>query len=188
VSSPNDFNARVIEEFRANQGRVGGPFQGSTMLLLTTTGARSGQGRTSLVMYMADGERMIIVGSNSGAGTHPGWFHNLLASPRARVEVGIEEFPVRAEVLEGDERERFWEQLIARAPGCAVAQHHPTRRIPPVALSREADQFSLDFLTKLRGYWWHRVRVGERPQLGLHVRALTAGTPGAPATKSFKVT
>ncbi len=132
----SNFNQSVIEEFRANGGRVGGNFQGATLLLLKTTGAKSGEPRTTPLMYMADGERLIIVGSAAGADTHPAWFHNLMASRRARAEVGADEFDVRAELLAGEEHERLWQKLTARAPGFAQYQEKTARRIPLIALSR----------------------------------------------------
>lgn len=135
----SNFNQSIIEEFRANAGRVGGNFQGSTLLLLKTTGKKSGEPRTTPLMYMADGERMIVIGSAAGADTHPAWFHNLMAKGRALVEVGTEELPVRAELLAGEERRRLWGKLTARAPGFADYQQKTTREIPLIALSRDGD-------------------------------------------------
>lgn len=135
----SNYNERIIEEFRGNAGRVGGSFQGATLLLLTTKGARSGQPRTTPLMYMADGERFIVVGSAAGASKHPAWFHNLVARPQVRVEVGTDEFPVRAEVLEGEERQRLWDRLITQAPGFADYQRNTARQIPLIALTSEAD-------------------------------------------------
>ncbi len=136
----NNFNQSVIDEFRANAGRVGGNFQGSTLLLLKTTGKKSGEPRTTPLMYIADGERMIVIGSAAGADNHPAWFHNLMAKVRAVVEVGTEELPVRAELLTGDEHQRLWEKLIAARPGFAEYQQRTSRKIPLVALSRDGDQ------------------------------------------------
>src|ERR1035438_3337396 len=84
----NDFNRAIIDEFRANGGKVGGPFEGAPVLLLTTTGAKSGERRTTPVMYLPDGERMAIFASKAGAPTNPAWYHNLVANPSASVEVG----------------------------------------------------------------------------------------------------
>ncbi|MDQ6636973.1 MAG: nitroreductase family deazaflavin-dependent oxidoreductase [Candidatus Dormibacteraeota bacterium] len=136
----NNFNQSVIDEFRASAGRVGGNFQGSTLLLLKTTGKKSGEPRTTPLMYIADGERMIVIGSAAGADNHPAWFHNLMAKGRALVEVGTEELPVRAELLTGDEHQRLWEKLIAARPGFAEYQQRTSRKIPLVALSRDGDQ------------------------------------------------
>ena len=88
----NDWNSKIIEEFRANGGKVGGPFEGAPLLLLTTTGAKSGQRRTSPLMYMPDNNRMIIFASKAGAPTNPDWYHNLVAHPEATIEVGTETF------------------------------------------------------------------------------------------------
>ncbi|HYB24700.1 MAG TPA: nitroreductase/quinone reductase family protein, partial [Solirubrobacteraceae bacterium] len=103
----NDFNAAVIEEFRAHGGRVGGMFEGAPLLLLTSTGAKSGQRRTTPVVYLPDDDRMVIFASKAGAPTHPAWYHNLLANPSATVEVGTETVTVRARVAEGEERDRL---------------------------------------------------------------------------------
>src|ERR1041384_1176540 len=97
-----DFNTAIIEEFRANGGKVGGPFEGAPMLLLHTTGAKSGQARTNPVVYLADGDDLVVFASKAGAPTNPDWFHNLRANPDARVEVGTEAFDVRARVAEGE--------------------------------------------------------------------------------------
>jgi deazaflavin-dependent oxidoreductase (nitroreductase family) len=132
----NDFNAAIIEEFRAHGGRVGGPFEGAPLLLLTSTGARSGQPRTTPVMYLPDGERMVIFASKAGAPTHPAWYHNLLADPSATVEVGTETLPVRARVAEGEERDDLYARQAERYPQFADYAQKTTRRIPVVVLER----------------------------------------------------
>jgi deazaflavin-dependent oxidoreductase (nitroreductase family) len=132
----NDFNAAIIEEFRTHGGRVGGPFEGGTLLLLTSTGAKSGQSRTTPVVYLPDGERMVIFASKAGAPTHPAWYHNLLANPTASVEVGTEKFDVNARVAEGEERERLYQSQISRMPQFADYQQKTTRQIPVVVLER----------------------------------------------------
>ncbi len=97
----SDFNRAIIAEFRSNGGRVGGPFEGAPLLLLTSTGAKSGAQRTTPVVYLPDGERMVIFASKAGAPTHPGWYHNLLAHPAASVEVGTETVAVQASEVTG---------------------------------------------------------------------------------------
>ncbi|MFB4279330.1 MULTISPECIES: nitroreductase family deazaflavin-dependent oxidoreductase [unclassified Nonomuraea] len=135
---PNEFNQQIIDEFRANEGRVGGMFEGSPLVLLTTTGARSGKPTTTPVMYLADGDRYVIIASNAGADNHPAWYHNLRATPEARVEVGTEEFGVKAEFVEGEERDELYARMVALAPGFAEYEAKTTRRIPVVALLRTA--------------------------------------------------
>jgi deazaflavin-dependent oxidoreductase (nitroreductase family) len=140
VSDPSEaareFNRGVIEEFRANQGRVGGPFEGAPMMLLTTTGAKSGQARTSPVVYTRDGERFVIVASKAGAPTHPDWYHNLVANPEVIVEVGEDTFSARAVVTAGEERARLYEAHAALMPNFAEYARNTTREIPVVALER----------------------------------------------------
>jgi deazaflavin-dependent oxidoreductase (nitroreductase family) len=140
VSDPSEaareFNRGVIEEFRANQGRVGGPFEGAPMMLLTSTGAKSGQARTSPVVYTRDGERFVIVASKAGAPTHPDWYHNLVANPEVIVEVGEDTFSARAVVTAGEERARLYEAHAALMPNFAEYARNTTREIPVVALER----------------------------------------------------
>jgi deazaflavin-dependent oxidoreductase (nitroreductase family) len=132
----SDFNSRIIEEFRANGGKVGGPFEGAPVLLLTCTGARSGAQRVNPMMYLDDGERLYVFGSKAGAPTNPDWYHNLVAHPQATVEVGEERFDVTASVLTGAERDKIYEQQAALYPGFAEYQAMTTRTIPVVALER----------------------------------------------------
>ncbi|TWF82949.1 nitroreductase family deazaflavin-dependent oxidoreductase [Kitasatospora viridis] len=132
-------NQLVIDEFRSAAGVVGGDFEGVPLLLLTTTGARSGEPRVMPMTYLADGERLVVFAANGGRPNHPGWYHNLLADPAARVEIGTEAFPVTATVLEGSERERLWAQQLVRTPYFEGFQERAgDRRIPIVALTREA--------------------------------------------------
>lgn len=138
MSEMEDFNRKVIEEFRANEGSVGGPFEGASVLLLTSTGARSGESRTTPVMYLADGERMVIFASKAGADTHPAWYHNLVANPIATVEVGADTFEVEAIVTEGEERERLFRQQAELSPQFAEYEKKTTRQIPVVALQPRA--------------------------------------------------
>jgi deazaflavin-dependent oxidoreductase (nitroreductase family) len=129
-------NQGVIDEFRATGGMVGGDFAGVYLLLLTTTGARSGERRTMPLTYQRDGERWVVFAANGGRESQPGWYHNLLADPSATVEVGTESFEVTAVVTEGAERERLWNQQVARAPYFAGFQKQSGRVVPVVALTR----------------------------------------------------
>ena len=132
----SDFNQTIIAEFRANGGKVGGPFAGSTMLLLTTTGAKSGQPRISPLVYTADGDTLVVIASKRGAPTNPDWFYNLVANPVVTVERGTEQFQARATVPEGAERERLFTQAATQMPGFAEYQRKTTRTIPVVVLER----------------------------------------------------
>ncbi|MET8984319.1 nitroreductase family deazaflavin-dependent oxidoreductase [Nonomuraea wenchangensis] len=136
----NDFNQQIIDEFRANEGRVGGPFEGSPLLLLTTTGARSGRQVTTPVMYLPDGERYVIIASNAGADNHPAWYHNLRAHPVATVEVGTDTFQAKAVPVEGEERDQLYARMVAVAPGFADYERKTSRRIPVLALNPESAQ------------------------------------------------
>jgi deazaflavin-dependent oxidoreductase (nitroreductase family) len=135
-SNPNDFNQQVIAEFRANGGKVGGPFAGSPMLLLTTTGAKSGQSRTTPLVHTMDGDRIVIIASKGGAPTNPDWYHNLVAHPTATVEMGTEKFQAQARIAEGEERQRLYDQQATLMPGFAEYQKKTTRQIPVVILER----------------------------------------------------
>jgi deazaflavin-dependent oxidoreductase (nitroreductase family) len=130
----SDFNSAIIAEFRAHGGKVGGPFEGAPLLLLTTTGARSGQPRTTPVMYLPHGEQMVIFASKAGAPTNPAWYHNLMADPSATVEVGTSTVEVEARVAEGEERDRLYEQQARMRPQFADYAQKTTRRIPVVVL------------------------------------------------------
>jgi deazaflavin-dependent oxidoreductase (nitroreductase family) len=130
----SDFNDKVIEEFRANEGKVGGPFEGAPVLLLTSTGAKSGQRRTTPVVYQRDGERMVIFASKAGAPENPAWYHNLCANPTATVEVGGDTLEVEAIVTAGDERERLFRRQTELMPQFAEYEQKTTRQIPVVAL------------------------------------------------------
>ncbi|NBE99557.1 nitroreductase family deazaflavin-dependent oxidoreductase [Nonomuraea sp. KC401] len=132
----NDFNKQVIEEFRANEGRVGGMFEKAHLLLLTTTGARSGKRSTSPLMYMPDGDRQVVIGSAGGGDKHPAWYHNVRAHPKVTVEVGSETFEAEAVAIEGEERDQLYARMVAQAPQFAEYEDKTTRRIPVVALVR----------------------------------------------------
>ena len=133
---PNDFNAKIIAEFRANGGKVAGQFEGAPMVLLHTVGARSGEERVNPLVYQADGDRIAIFGSKAGAPTHPAWYHNLLANPDVTVELGPDTVPMRARVAEPDERERIWSRQKEIMPGFADYEANTTRVIPVVFLER----------------------------------------------------
>jgi len=132
----NAWNRQIMEEFHANAGKVGGPFEGIPLLLLTTTGARSGQRRTTPVGYMPDGDRLAIFATRGGLPTNPSWYYNLVAHPEATVEVGTETFEVTAVVLTGEERDRLYARQVERAPVFAEYQAKTTRKIPVIALHR----------------------------------------------------
>ncbi len=139
MAESNDWNSKVIAEFRANGGKVGGPFEGAPLLLLTTTGAKSGQRRTTPLVYMPDSNSMIIFASKAGAPTNPDWYHNLVAHPQATVEVGTETFDVTATVTTDEERDRLYALQAQRNPGFAEYQAKTTRKIPVIALKRRED-------------------------------------------------
>ncbi len=132
----NAFNRRLIEEFRANGGKVGGMFAGAPLLLLTTIGAKSGQPRVAPLAYTTDNGRLVIIASKGGAPTNPDWFHNLRANPDVTVEVGTDTFAARATIPEGTERQRLFDQMAAQMPDFAEYQRNTTRKIPVVVLER----------------------------------------------------
>jgi deazaflavin-dependent oxidoreductase (nitroreductase family) len=130
----NDFTARLIAEFKANDGRVGGPFENSRLLLLTTTGARTGQAHTAILGYYPDGDRVLVVGSAGGSPKHPDWYHNLLANPEVGVDLGRCKYRATAVVLGGAERDEVCARLVEADPGWGEYQKRTTRTIPVVAL------------------------------------------------------
>lgn len=132
--SDDDFNSRNIEEFRANHGRLGGQFEGAPVLLLHSTGARSGQVRVSPMMYLPDGDRYLVFASAAGADRNPAWYHNLVAHPDARIEVGDAEIGVHAVELLGAERDAKYAVQAERYPGFAEYERKTTRTIPVLAL------------------------------------------------------
>jgi len=134
----NEWNRQIIEEFRANEGRVGGQFEGAPMVLLTTTGAKSGLPRTTPLMYLPDGDRIVIFASKAGAPTHPDWYHNIVTNPTVTLEVGTETFAAEATIAEGDERQALFDRQIADYPGFGdyVVSAAP-RVIPVVILKRK---------------------------------------------------
>jgi len=134
----DDWNKKIIEEFRANGGKVGGQFAGAPLLLLHTTGAKSGQARVNPMMYLADGDDHVVFASKAGAPTNPDWYHNLVANPRASIEVGEKTYNVVARVADGETRERLWSKQKELYPGFADYEAKTTRQIPVVILETEA--------------------------------------------------
>lgn len=133
----HDFNRALIEEFRANGGVIrSGPFAGRPLLLLTTTGAKSGRTHTTPLVYTTDGARIVVIASKGGAPTNPAWYHNLVAHPRAVVELGRDTFDVRATVTSGDERDRLFRAQADEMPAFKEYELKTTRTIPVVALER----------------------------------------------------
>lgn len=132
----DDFNRNIVEEFRANAGIVGGPFEGGTLLLLHTTGAKSGQLRLSPLAYLTVDDKMLIVGSYAGAPKDPAWVHNLRANPRARIEVGTDEYDVNVRELSAAERDAAYPKVVEVAPVFADYQANTTRAIPLFELTR----------------------------------------------------
>ena len=132
----NERNRQVIDSFRANRGTTGGPFADRPMLLLTTTGARSGKPFTTPLVYLADGDRLVIFASKGGAPSHPDWYHNLVANPRVTVEVGSDTYEAKAEVLSGEERDRLYARQAELMPNFGDYQAKTSRTIPVIALRR----------------------------------------------------
>jgi deazaflavin-dependent oxidoreductase (nitroreductase family) len=135
MSDMNDWNQKIIEEFRANAGQVGGQFEGAPVLLLHTTGAKSGQERVNPMMYLELDGRMFVFASKAGAPTHPDWYHNLVANPQVTVEVGTETHSATATPLEGEERTRVYDEQARRFPGFREYQDNTERVIPVVELT-----------------------------------------------------
>jgi deazaflavin-dependent oxidoreductase (nitroreductase family) len=129
-----DWNSKIIAEFRASGGKVGGGFEGAPLLLLHTTGARSGRERVSPVMYRALGDSYAVFASKGGAPTNPGWYHNLLANPRVRAEIGAQTVELTARVADGETRDRIWAAWKSDNPGFAEYERKTTRQIPVVIL------------------------------------------------------
>jgi deazaflavin-dependent oxidoreductase (nitroreductase family) len=134
MAERNDFNAAIIDEFRANGGKVGGGFEGAPMLLLHTTGAKSGAARTNPMVYQQVGDNYAVFASKGGAPTNPDWYHNLVAHPDVKIEVGDKTIGARARVAEGDERERIWSKQKQVMPGFADYDQKTSRVIPVVVL------------------------------------------------------
>ncbi|MGW6739441.1 nitroreductase/quinone reductase family protein [Streptomyces sp. NPDC055025] len=167
MSSPHlSFNQSIIDEFRANAGKVGGPFEGGDLLLLTTTGARSATEHTVPLGFVRADGLLLVVGSAGGADRHPAWYHNLLARPMVRVEIGTEVFEAIAVPAEGARREPLFEQIVRAAPGYGDYQARTARILPVVALERsgpepgEGPELVVDLAGKLREiHTWLRAQL-----------------------------
>jgi len=131
---PEDFNSKIIAEFRANGGKVGGPFEGAPVLLLHTTGARTGQERVNPMMYQKVPGGYAVFASKGGAPTNPDWYHNLLAHPRVAAEIGADTVELTARVADAQAREPIWAAQKRAYPGFADYERRTTRQIPVVIL------------------------------------------------------
>jgi deazaflavin-dependent oxidoreductase (nitroreductase family) len=131
-----DFNKSIVDEFRANDGKVGGQFAGANLLLLTTTGAKSGQPRLAPLAYFTIDGKLIIIGSKAGADTNPDWVHNLRANPAAHIEVGSDAYDVTSRELSKAERDGLFDKIVAAAPGFGEYQSKTSRVIPLFELQR----------------------------------------------------
>jgi deazaflavin-dependent oxidoreductase (nitroreductase family) len=145
----SDLNRRVVEEFRANSGHVGGFFEGGDLLLLTTVGARSGREHTTPLGYVRVGDRLLVVGSAGGSPRHPDWYHNLLSHPMVQVEIDTETFGAVAVPAEGAERDRLFEHIVREEPGFGDYQAGVERRLPVVMLERAYVEAGPDEVTNL---------------------------------------
>ena len=134
MSNQVNWNQAIIDEFRANEGRVGGQFAGRTLLLLHTIGAKSGQERVNPLAYVSDGERYVVIASKGGAPTNPDWYYNIRAHPVVTVEVGTETFQARAEELSEPERTRLYNKMAETSPTFAEYQQKTKRKIPVISL------------------------------------------------------
>lgn len=138
MSDMNEWNKAIIKEFRENEGKVGGQFADTPLLLLHTTGAKTGLERVNPVAYLVDGDRYVVFASKAGAPTNPDWYHNLVANPEVGVEVGTEQFQALATVAEEPERTQLFDRMASRNPGFAEYQRNTTRVIPVVILTRKS--------------------------------------------------
>ena len=136
MSELNDFNQQVMKEFRANQGKAGGQLAHMPLLLLTTTGAKSGRAITKPLVYTREGDRIVIVASFAGGPKNPPWYHNLVANPEATVELGSERLRVRATATSGEERQRLFNRHAEQMPIFTEYQQKTTRQIPVFVLTR----------------------------------------------------
>ena len=132
------YNERLAEQFRVKQGQVTGDFAGAPLLLLTTTGAKSGQQRTTPLVYSQDGDHFVVIASKAGLSTNPDWYYNLLAQPDAVLELPGQRFSVRARLAEGSERRRLFDQQAAMMPVFLHYEKRAPREIPVFVLERRA--------------------------------------------------
>ena len=136
MSDMNEWNKAIIKEFRANDGKVGGQFADMTLLLLHTTGAKSGLPRVNPLVYLEDGDRLVVFASKAGAPTNPDWYYNVVANPEVSVEVGTEWFRALATIAEEPERTKLFDKMVALNPGFGEYQRKTTRIIPAIILTR----------------------------------------------------
>jgi deazaflavin-dependent oxidoreductase (nitroreductase family) len=134
MSDINAWNRRLVEGFRAEGGKVGGNFEGVPLLILHTTGARSGEGRENPLVYQPRGRSFVVFASGGGAPLHRDWYHNVVAFPHAVIEVGEDVIEVTARVAEGEERDWLWDLQKRSIPAFAEHEQNTTRRIPVVIL------------------------------------------------------
>ncbi|WP_067486125.1 nitroreductase/quinone reductase family protein [Actinomadura hibisca] len=172
---PNDFNTSIIEEFRANDGRMSGPFEGARLLLLTTKGARSGRPHTTPLGYLPDGDRELVIASAGGSPRNPAWFHNLRANPRVTVENGAFIYEADAVVLEGAERDAAFARAVEAEPGWADYQAGTSRTIPVVALVAVPGPPNLG--GRPMGDGLKAIHDGYRHELGIIRKELAAAGP-----------
>jgi deazaflavin-dependent oxidoreductase (nitroreductase family) len=137
-TSPAEFNARIIEEFRANEGVVGGMFEGLPMLLLHHVGAKSGKSRINPLAYQRDGERYVVFASKGGAPTNPDWYYNLQANPNVTIEVGTDTLAAVASEATGEERERLFRTQVENVPQFGEYEKKADRVIPVIVLTPDA--------------------------------------------------
>ena len=138
MSDAENWNQKIIDEFRANEGKVGGQFEGAPLLLLTTTGSKSGRRHTTPVMYLPGNDGIVYVfASKAGAPTHPDWYRNLVANPNVTIEIGTDKYDGVATALEEDERAEKFAAQAKKYPGFGEYQEKTTRLIPVVALARQ---------------------------------------------------
>lgn len=137
MSEANDRNKKIIDEFRENQGRVGGRFEGKTLLLLHTKGAKSQKERINPVAYVKDNGHLVVIASKGGSPTNPDWYYNVVANPQVTVEVGTEKFPVLAKVADEPERTRLYNKMVEVNPAFAEYRTKTSRQIPVIVLTPE---------------------------------------------------
>jgi deazaflavin-dependent oxidoreductase (nitroreductase family) len=137
INDFNEWDRRIIEDFRAKGGNIGGQYTGVPLLLLTTTGAKSGEPRTRPLVYLSEGGRIYVFAGNRGAPTNPSWYHNLVAHPDVTVEIGTETFEARAIVVDSAEGDRLGRIQLQKIPGLAELQAKITRQVPVVLLERK---------------------------------------------------
>jgi deazaflavin-dependent oxidoreductase (nitroreductase family) len=138
MSDPNGWNQKIIEEFRANDGKVGGYFANMNLLLLHTTGAKSGQKRINPVAYTRQDGKLVVIASKGGAPTNPDWYYNIVANPEVSVEVGTEKFEAQATVVEEPERTRLYDNMAEQYPGFEEYRQKADREIPVITLTRQS--------------------------------------------------